>query len=102
AELSFAGLDRLRLDAITATAGGGTLSGDLALATRGTMPFVTGQLSVDWLALEGVAAALLGPAALIGTSDAIWPVGPIATGDELRAIGGRIGIEAETVRSGGR
>ena len=47
-----------------------------------------------------MSALLAGPAALVTSPDSVWPIGPLATGDEPRPVSGRVRITTPGIFAG--
>ena len=102
AKLAFTGGREASLTDIAGTAGGQAFSGSLAFARQGTLGTVTGDLKVASADASTLAAALVGPAALIPSVDGVWPDGPLAAGQRARTTRGDIAVTAPRVDVGGR
>lgn len=100
AQLHFEG-DRLaRLTEISGTSGDTGFSGELSLSRTGTATVVSGDISVDLISVEGLAATLFGPAALVA-GDAVWPEGPLGLDTETRQTRGTVAVSAGALAIGG-
>lgn len=100
AQLHFEGSDLMQLTDIVGRSGETGFSGELSLSRSGSTSAITGNVGVDALSVEGLAATLFGPAALVGEGSA-WPEGPIALGDQARRTRGTVAITAGALTAGG-
>jgi hypothetical protein len=100
AQLRFEGGRLLRLTEISGLSNGTGFDGELSLSRTGSLAVVEGDIGVDLVSVEGLAATLLGPAALIAGND-VWPEGPIALADEARATRGSVAVTARALAAGG-
>lgn len=100
AALSIEGTRLARLSDITGTSGNIGFSGELSLSRAAGMSAIAGDVSVDLVSLEGLAATLFGPAALIDGAQ-VWPEGPISLGDQPRQTRGTVAVSAKAVAAGG-
>ena len=100
AQLHFEGDRVVTLSGIGGKSGETGFSGDLSLARTGGNATVSGAIAVDMASVEGLAATLFGPAALVDGSD-VWPEGPIAQGDETRRTRGTVTVSAGALTAGG-
>ena len=98
-QLHFEGERLARLTDIVGSSGDIGFSGELSLSRTGTTAAVAGSVAVDLVSVEGLAATLLGPAALVG-GDGAWPEGPIALGDRPRQTRGSIAVTAGALAAG--
>ncbi|MDB5539780.1 MAG: hypothetical protein JWQ89_1507 [Devosia sp.] len=102
ATVDFSGLSSVRLEHIDGKSGGAPFSGRLQLAAKGNTRMVSGDIAAGQLEVGGLLRMLAGPAALIARTDAVWPDGPLATGDAPRNASGRIAVTAPAVAAGGK
>ena len=100
AQLHFEGERLARLTEISGRSGDTGFAGELLLSRTGSTAAVSGNVAVDMVSVEGLAAALFGPAALVGGSD-IWPEGPIAQADQGRRTRGVVAVTAGALAAGG-
>jgi hypothetical protein len=99
AQLHFEGLRLARLTEIEGTSGDVGFGGDLSLSRTGGSAVVAGNIAVDLVSAEGLAAMLFGPAALIAGDD-IWPEGPISLADGPRQTRGAVSVTAGALAAG--
>jgi hypothetical protein len=99
AQLHFEGADLARLTEISGTSGDVGFTGDLSLSRTGTSAVVAGELAVDLVSVEGLAATLFGPAALVA-GDGIWPDGPISLAGDARHTRGTVSVTASALAAG--
>ena len=99
AQLHFEGARLARLTEIAGTSGGVGFGGDLSLSRTGTTAAVAGNIAVDLVSVEGLAATLFGPGALVA-GDSIWPEGPISLAEGPRQTRGTVGITAGALAAG--
>ncbi len=90
----------LVLDGLTGTANEGSVSGDLNAAIKDGKPHLTGQLTLDELNLEPLAAMVLGRSALESTGGG-WSSVPFAP-QVSAPFSAELGISAATVTAGPR
>lgn len=89
--------------AIGPPGGDAQVRGNLAYTRDGTgRGQISGQLNLATVSGEAVFAAIAGPAALVGSADSIWPVGPLDPGPAARATSGRVRLSGEALTLGGR
>ncbi|WP_332702463.1 AsmA family protein [Devosia sp.] len=100
AQLHFEGERLARLTEIAGTSGETAFSGELALSRTGSTAAIAGAIGVDTVSVEGLAAALFGPAALVA-GDAVWPEGPIVLGEQGRQTRGSVAVTAGALAAGG-
>ena len=100
AQLHFEGERLARLTEISGRSGDTGFAGEVSLSRTGSTAAVSGNVAVDMVSVEGLAAALFGPAALVGGSD-IWPEGPIAQADQGRRTRGVVAVTAGALAAGG-
>jgi len=100
AQVHFEGERLARLTDIAGTSGDIGFSGELALSRTGTSTAVSGDIAVDLVSAEGLAAAMFGPAALVA-GDGVWPEGPLATDSETRHTRGTVTVSAGALAVGG-
>ncbi|MHA6690099.1 AsmA family protein [Devosia sp. A449] len=100
AQLHFEGSRLARLTDITGTSGDTGFAGELSLSRTGTTAAVAGDVAIDTVSVEGLAATLFGRAALV-SGGGIWPEGPIALGDQARQTRGTVAVTAGAVSAGG-
>lgn len=86
AQLHFEGGRLARLSDIAGVSGDIGFAGELSLSRTGTTAVVAGDIAVDLVSAEGLAATLFGPTALVGGSG-IWPDGPITLANNRRTRG---------------
>jgi hypothetical protein len=98
--LQFEGLRMARLTEITGISGNEDFSGELAISRTGSTATVTGNIAVDTVSAEGLAAILLGRGALVD-GDGAWPEGPIVLASQPRQTRGTVGVTAAGVVAGG-
>ncbi len=102
AQLGFAGLDHIELNGIKAQSGGQPVEGELTLVRQGGAGAVNGVIALGSVPLEGLTAAIVGPAGLISSGGGdIWPDGPISIGDAPRQTTGRVEIESASITARG-
>nr|WP_295886139.1 AsmA family protein [uncultured Devosia sp.] len=99
AQLHFEGADLARLTDITGTSGEVGFTGDLSLSRTGTSAVVAGELAVDLVSVEGLAATLFGPAALVA-GNGTWPDGPISLAGDERHTRGTVSVTAGALAAG--
>lgn len=99
AQLHFEGNRLARLTDIAGTSGETGFAGALSLSRSGGTTAVSGDIRVDLLSVEGLAATLLAPAALL-ESDSIWPAGPLGTTMEARQTRGSVLVSAPALSAG--
>lgn len=100
AELHFEGDRLLRLSGIEGQSGETGFAGELSLSRTGSTAVVAGDIEVDLVSAEGLAAALFGPAALVGGSEA-WPDGPLGLGERARTSRGSVNVTAGALAAAG-
>ena len=100
AQLHFEGERLARLTEITGRSGETGFAGELSLSRTGSTAAVSGTMAVDMVSVEGLAATLFGPAALVSGSD-VWPEGPIAQADQPRQTRGAVTVTAAALAAGG-
>jgi len=101
AAMRFEGSRILALTGIAGVAGEAGFGGSVSMQRVGQLPTFEGSITVDALDVEGLAAALFGPAALVGAEPGAWPEGPLAVTGEPRPSRGSIVLDAEALRLGG-
>lgn len=101
AQLHFEGNRLARLTEITGTSGETGFAGELSLSRTGTTAAVAGDMAIDSVSVEGLAATLFGRAALVGGGDGAWPEGPVVLGEQARATRGTVAVTAGSVTAGG-
>ena len=90
AELGFIGNQSVTLSGLNGFSGDTSFSGSLTYSAQTGGGFLSGEISVDRLAVETVAAMTAGPAALLQSSGSVWPDGPLDLGSAQRETRGRI------------
>ncbi|MDB5621773.1 MAG: AsmA family protein [Devosia sp.] len=100
AELRFEGDRLLALNAINGRAGEAEFSGTLTRTRTGDVASIDGQVALQTASIEGLAAAVFGPAALVG-AEGSWPEGPISVGVDRRGTRGAVQVTAGSVTAGG-
>ena len=100
AQLHFEGERLARLTEIAGMSGEIGFSGELSLSRTGTTTAVSGDIAVDMVSVEGLAATLFGPAALVA-GDGVWPEGPLGTTDQPRQTRGTVAVTAGALAAGG-
>lgn len=100
AQLHFEGERLARLTEAAGTVGGVGFKGDLSLSRTGATTAVAGTFAVDSVSVEGLAATLFGPAAMVPGSG-IWPEGPIAMGATPNQTRGLVSFTSPSVTAGG-
>jgi len=100
AQMHFEGGRLLRLSELAGTSGETGFSGALALARTGDSAAVSGELAVDTISVEGLAATLFGRAGMVAGSG-VWPEGPISIGNQPRQTRGSISVTAKALAAGG-
>lgn len=100
AALHFEGDRLLRLSGIAGQSGDTGFAGEVSLSRTGGTAVVAGDIEVDLVSAEGLAASLFGPAALVGGSEG-WPDGPISLGDRARTSRGAVTVTAGALAAGG-
>jgi hypothetical protein len=101
ADLHFEGNRLARLDAITGASGETEFSGELSLSRTGASAAVAGFIRASAASVEGLAAGLLGPAALLPGSG-VWSDGPITLGEAPRQTRGTVSVEVGSITGGGK
>jgi len=101
ADLHFEGARLARIGAISGTSGATAFSGELSLSRTGSTAAVAGDIAIDAISVEGMAATLLGPAALVPGAS-VWSDGPIVLGDAARQTRGTVQVSAGSVMSAGQ
>ncbi|WP_224702978.1 AsmA family protein [Devosia aquimaris] len=101
AALHFEGNRLARVTEITGVSGDTGFSGQLGLSRTRDATAISGDLSVDRVSAEGLAAAILGRAALVG-GGAAWPDGPLNGTAGTRETRGTISVTAGAVTAGGQ
>ncbi|MET3924776.1 AsmA family protein [Devosia sp. 2618] len=99
-KLHFEGERLARLTEIVGKSGDTAFTGEVSLSRTGTTAAVAGTIAVDSVSVEGLAATLFGPAALVGQTSA-WPQGPISLGDTTRRTRGTVSVTAGSVTAAG-
>ncbi|RUT35139.1 AsmA family protein [Arsenicitalea aurantiaca] len=99
AGLEFTGADRIALDGIDGRAGESRIEGTVGLRRDTAGAAIDGRLRIDRMPLEGLLAALAGPAALV-QSEGLWPDGPLDMTPEGRAASGRIRVDVAAMIAG--
>jgi hypothetical protein len=100
ADVAFAEGAYLRAEAIEAQVGGQPVTGSLELAQAGDGSAVSGSLELGRLDAAGLLAVLAGPAALLQTTDNVWPDGPLDLGAATRPTSGRVAITSPEIAVG--
>ncbi|WP_172123645.1 MULTISPECIES: AsmA-like C-terminal region-containing protein [unclassified Devosia] len=100
AQLRFEGERVLALSEIGGQAGDAGFSGRLTRTRRGDAAALEGELTLEAASVEGIAATVFGPAALVG-ADGAWPEGPISAGAGGRGTRGSVRVTAEAISAGG-
>ena len=100
ARLHFEGDRLVQLTEIAGTSGDTGFSGALSLDRAVGAPAITGDIAVDAVSAEGLAATLFGRAGLVG-GDGIWPNGPISVGNQARETRGTVAVTAGALLAGG-
>ena len=100
AQVSFEGARQAKLAGISGRSGDTAFTGELLVSRTGGVSTVSGDVAVDMVSVEGLAAALLGPAALVGGSDA-WPDGPLSLPEQPRRTRGGVNVSAGSLWAGG-
>lgn len=100
AQLHFEGERLARLTEITGRSGETGFAGELSLSRTGSAAAVSGSVAVDVVSVEGLAATLFGPAALVSGGD-VWPEGPIAQAEQARQTRGAVTVTAGALAAGG-
>lgn len=100
--LTFEGVRNLTLENVAGTVGADGFDGYLQMQRLGQLPSFSGQLSTDTMELGGLAAALLGTDALIGSGAGVWPEGPLAANDQPRPSRGEIAVSSGSLTHEGR
>ncbi|MBJ3783778.1 AsmA family protein [Devosia sediminis] len=101
AGIRFEGVRSLALDSISGVAGNIGFGGDIAMDRVGQLPGFAGQITADSLDVSGIAAALFGAEALIGTAEGVWPEGPLAVDTTRRPSRGDLVISAGRLTANG-
>lgn len=99
AQVHFEGSDLVRLTGIAGTSNGIGFAGDLSLSRSGNASVVDGEIGVDLVSVEGLAATLFGPAALVG-GGSVWPEGPISLAAAERQTRGSVSVTAPALAAG--
>ena len=99
AQLHFEGSDLARLTDITGTSGDVGFTGNLSLSRAGGMAVVAGDVAVDLVSIEGLAATLFGPTAMVD-GGGLWPDGPINMAPGERQTRGSVAVSAAAVAAG--
>lgn len=100
AQIHFEGERLARLTDITGTSGEVGFAGELSLSRTGSTAVVAGDLAIDTVSVEGLAATMFGRAAMVSGLD-VWPEGPIDIGTDARRTRGTIIVSAPVVTAGG-
>jgi hypothetical protein len=100
AQLHFEGSRLARLTEITGASGETGFAGTLSLSRTGTTAAVAGDMAIDTISAEGLAATLLGRAALVDGAG-VWPEGPVVLGEQSRSTRGTVAVTAGSVSAGG-
>ncbi|WP_108396539.1 AsmA family protein [Devosia submarina] len=101
ADLHFEGNRLARLEAITGASGEAEFSGELSLSRTGANTAVAGSIRADAVSIEGLAAGLFGPAALVPGAG-FWSDGPITLGEAPRQTRGTVSVEVGSLAGGGK
>lgn len=101
AELHFEGERLARLASIVGTSAETGFSGELSLSRTGSTAAVAGAIAIDSISVEGLAATMFGPAALVPGAS-VWSDGPISVGDTERQTRGTVTVSAGSVTGGGQ
>ncbi|WP_449395307.1 AsmA family protein [Devosia riboflavina] len=99
AGVEFYGIQSIAITGIAGASSGTAFSGDIAVEQVAQRPSVEGALHFDRLQAEGLAGALLSPAAFIA-GDGVWPEGPLAASNRTRTTRGTIAVTAGEVAVG--
>ncbi len=99
AQVHFEGARLARLSEIAGSSGDVGFAGDLSLSRAGSTAVVAGEIAVDLVSVEGLAAALFGPTALVGGSS-VWPEGPISLAEGPRQTRGTVSVTAGALAAG--
>lgn len=99
AQLHFEGGRLARLTEIAGVSGDVAFTGALSLSRTGSTAVVAGDIAVDLVSVEGLAATLFGPAALVGGSQ-VWPEGPISLAEGPRQTRGTVSVTAGALAGG--
>lgn len=100
AQVHFEGERVARLTEITGTSGEVGFAGELSLSRLGSSAAVSGNIDIEEVSIEGLAATMFGPAAMVAGLD-IWPEGPIDIGSDPRRTRGTVALSAPLVTGGG-
>lgn len=98
-QLYFEGERLARLSDIAGSSDATGFSGELSMSRTGSTAAVSGAIAVDMVSVEGLAATLFGPAALVA-SDGVWPQGPLELGEQTRRIRGTVAVTAGALTAG--
>jgi hypothetical protein len=96
----FEGNRLARLTAIAGQSGTSEFSGEVAMSRTGSSAAITGAIAAESISVEGLAATLFGPAALLPGNN-LWSDGPITIGEAARTTRGTISVTASEVTGGG-
>lgn len=99
AGVEFYGIRSIAITGIAGTSSGTAFSGDIAVDQVAQRPSVQGSLHFDRLPGQGLAAALLSPAALV-PGEGFWPEGPLGTSNRTRNTRGTLTVTAGEVAFG--
>jgi len=100
AAFHFEGGRLARLTEIDGTSGDTAFSGALSMTRARDTAGVTGEIAMDRVSVEGLAATLFGRAGMVG-GDGVWPEGPISIGDQERNTRGMVAVTADALAAGG-
>ncbi|WP_171015861.1 AsmA-like C-terminal region-containing protein [Devosia sp. FKR38] len=101
AQLHFEGNRLARLEGIAGTSGDTAFSGALELTRSRDATAVSGDLEVDRVSVEALAASVFGRAALVSGGE-IWPEGPLNASADARPTRGTVSVTARTLTAGGQ
>ena len=100
AQLHFEGGRLVRLTEIAGRSEDVGFSGGLSLSRTGSTAVVAGDIAVDLVSVEGLAATLFGRTALVSGSS-VWPEGPISLAEGPRQTRGTVNVAAGALAAGG-
>ncbi len=99
AQLHFEGGRLARLTEIAGVSGDVGFTGALSLSHTGSTAVVAGDIALDLVSVEGLAATLFGPTALVAGSGT-WPEGPISLAEGPRQTRGTVSVTAGALAGG--
>lgn len=97
--LDFYGLQSIAVTSLVGETDAAAFSGEVSIERVAQRPSIQGALEFDTLPIEGLAAALFSPAALVAGGGS-WPDGPLASSTSPRSTRGSIAVTAREIDFG--